>query len=96
MVVRLLEIKKHHEVCEGCIYEKMYWLPFPKIAWRVKFPLELVHALEFLLLTTSGIFFSLLMISQELFEFIFLKRNLKSSPSFYTLKHLLKNKVVEF
>lgn len=31
------------EFCEGCAFEKLHRLPFPKTSWRAQAPLELVH-----------------------------------------------------
>lgn len=43
MVIGLPSIGRNDQVCEGCIYDKMHRLPFSKISWRAKAPLELVH-----------------------------------------------------
>ena len=43
MVVGLPSIQNNDNICEGCIYGKMYRLPFPKTAWKAHAPLKLVH-----------------------------------------------------
>ncbi|KAG6488712.1 hypothetical protein ZIOFF_049961 [Zingiber officinale] len=36
MVVGLPNIQIANNVCEGCVYEKMHKLLFPKLSWRAK------------------------------------------------------------
>ena len=43
MVIGLPSINIERKICEGSIFRKMHRLPIPKISWRVKFFLELVH-----------------------------------------------------
>ena len=64
VVIGLPFIEKRSNTCEGCIYEKFHWLPFPKTAWRTREPVELVHADVYgpLFSITKDILFSLLMI----------------------------------
>ncbi|KAG6473883.1 hypothetical protein ZIOFF_067801 [Zingiber officinale] len=44
MVTDLPNIQITSNVCEGCVYGKMHKLPFPKLSWQAKAPLELVHS----------------------------------------------------
>ncbi|KAG6520427.1 hypothetical protein ZIOFF_017482 [Zingiber officinale] len=44
MVFGLPNFPYQDKPCEGCIFGKMHRLPFPKISYRAKVPLELVHA----------------------------------------------------
>ncbi|KAK3016018.1 hypothetical protein RJ639_007337 [Escallonia herrerae] len=42
MVIGLPSIQSSNGACERCVYGKMHRLPFPTLAWRAKFPLELI------------------------------------------------------
>jgi hypothetical protein len=44
LVSGLAYIQNQVGICEGYVYGKIHWFPFPKTVWRAKAPLELVHA----------------------------------------------------